>query len=129
MEPKVADVIAMYLKLRQRKEDLESQIKDDIKKVKSKMDKIESWLKAKADSEGVTNFKANGVGTAFLTTTDYASVSDWDSTLDFIKEHDAYEMLERRVAKKAVREYIEEHKQVPPGITYGTRVNVNVRKG
>jgi hypothetical protein len=128
MEPKIDDVISMYLKLRNKKEQLEAQVKDDIKAIKTKMDKIEAFIKRKADTDGVTNYKVNGVGTAFLQTTDYANVSSWDDTLKFIKENDAYEMLERRVAKKAVREYIEENKTVPPGITYGTRVSVNIRR-
>jgi hypothetical protein len=64
----------------------------------------------------------------FLTTTDYANVEDWNKTLDFIRDNDAYDMLEKRVSKIAVRGYIEENKAVPPGVTYGTKLEVNIRK-
>ena len=128
MEPKVDDVIAMYLNLRGKKEKIEAEIKDRVSTIKAKMEKIESWLQAKADREGVTSFSAKGIGTAFVTKTDYASVSDWDAVLDYIKKHDNYELLERRVAKKAVRDIIDETKTVPPGITYGTRIGINIRK-
>jgi len=128
MEPKVEDVIGMYLKLRSRKEAIENEVKDKVSGIKEKMSKIEAWIQHKADKDGVTSFSSKGVGTAFLTKTDYASVADWDAVLNYVKEHEAYELLERRVAKKAVRELIEEHGQVPSGITYGTRVGINIRK-
>jgi hypothetical protein len=37
-------------------------------------------------------------------------------------------MLEKRVSKTAVRGYIDQQKAVPPGINYGTKLEVNVRK-
>ena len=125
--PSIGDVIRTYVSLRKQKDALEADIKDKVSGIKIKMEKLESYLKAKLDADGVTSFKSEH-GTAFLTTTDYANVADWDAVLEFIKENDTYEMLERRVAKKAVREYIEECKQVPPGVTYGTRISVNIRK-
>jgi len=84
-------------------------------------------LKDKADEEGVTSFKTTN-GTAFLTVVDYANVADWDATLDFIRDNNAYDLLEKRVSKTAVRSYIENDKFVPPGINYGTKVEVNIRK-
>lgn len=128
MEPRVDDVISTYIRLRGKKEAVQAEVKDRLSAINAKMEKIEAWLQRKADAEGVTSFAAKGVGTAFLTKTDYANVANWDAVLDFIKDNDAYEMLERRVSKKAVRDYIEDNKSVPPGINYGTRVTVNVRK-
>jgi hypothetical protein len=37
-------------------------------------------------------------------------------------------MLERRISKRAVRAYIDEFNAVPAGITFGSRLDVNVRK-
>ena len=91
------------------------------------MAKLEAWIKTKADAEGVTSFKT-AHGTAFVTTNDYANVADWDAVLAFVKENEAYDMLEKRVSKNAVRGYIDEHKTVPSGVNYGTRIDVNVRK-
>jgi len=123
----VDQVIEAYLKYRNKKEALEAQIKEQVKELKDKMAKLEAWIKTKADAEGVTSFKT-AHGTAFVTTNDYANVADWDAVLAFIKENDAYDMLEKRVSKNAVRGYIDEHKIVPSGVNYGTRIDVNVRK-
>ena len=61
----------------------------------------------------MTSFKSEH-GTAFLTTVDFANVADWDAVLTFIRDTEAYDMLEKRVSKTAVRGYIEANKAVPP---------------
>jgi len=127
MSINVDDVIATYMKLRYQKEAVEAGIKEEVATIKAKMEKLESWIKEQADAQGVTSFKTKH-GTAFLTTTDYANVADWDAVLDFIRENDAYDMLEKRISKMAVRGYIDLNKSVPAGVNYGTKLEVNIRK-
>jgi len=126
-ELKVGDVIATYLTLRNQKEALVQAAKAKTVEIDAKMTKIEAWIKQQADAQGVTSFKSEH-GTAFLTTVDYANVADWDATLRFIRESEAYDMLEKRVSKTAVRAYIDQTKSVPPGVNYGTKLEVNIRK-
>lgn len=123
----IGDVIRTYMKLREQKAAIEAETKDRLAGLKVKMEKLEAYLKIQMDEQKLTSFKSE-YGTAFLTTTDYANVSDWDATLDFVRTNDAFDMLEKRVSKLAVRGYIEAHKKVPPGITYGTKLEVNIRK-
>lgn len=123
----VDSVIKTYMKLRSEKEAIEAEVKDRVSGIKEKMAKLEAWLKAKADADGVTSFKTEH-GTAFLTTTDFANVADWDAVLNFIKTEEAYDLLEKRVSKTAVRGYIDSMKEVPAGINYGTKLDINVRK-
>ena len=120
-------VIGTYLKLRGEKEAIEAETKEKVKGIKEQLVKLEAYLKERADETGVDSFKT-AKGTAFLTTTDFAQVGDWDALLGFVKERDAYDLLEKRVSKTAVRGYIEADKSVPSGVNYGTRIDVNVRK-
>tara|TARA_Y100001951_G_scaffold91395_1_gene85342 strand:- start:538 stop:906 length:369 start_codon:yes stop_codon:yes gene_type:complete len=115
------------MKLRHQKESIENEAKAQVKDIKENMTKLEAWIKEKADADGVTSFKTKH-GTAFLTTNDFARVADWDAMLEFIQENEAYDLLEKRVSKVAVRGYIDMNKAVPAGVTYGTRVDINVRK-
>jgi hypothetical protein len=123
----VEQVVETYLKLRRKKEAVENETKDRVAGLKAKMTMLESWLMQKADEDGVTSFKTTA-GTAFVTTTDFANVADWDAVLTFIKENDAFDMLEKRVSKTAVRAHMDETGDVPPGITYGSKIGINVRK-
>lgn len=120
-------VIKKYMKLREKKALVEATIKEELDKIKADMAKLEAFLQAKMDADGLTSFKTD-YGTAFLTTTDFANVEDWDAVLRFIREEEAFDMLEKRVSKAAVRGYIEANKEVPPGVKYGTKLGINVRK-
>jgi len=123
----VDQVVGHYLKLRDKKASINAQAKAQTDVLDQQLGKMEAWIKEQADAQGVTSFRTVH-GTAFLTTTDYASVADWDAVLQFVKEHDAYDMLEKRISKQAVRGYIELNKSVPAGVNYGTRLDVNIRK-
>jgi hypothetical protein len=123
----VEQVVATYMKLRLQKEKIEGEVKVQVAEIKAKMEKLEAWIKEQADAQGVTSFKTTA-GTAFLTTTDFASVADWDALLGFVRENEAFDMFEKRVSKLAVRSYIEQTKAVPPGVNYGTKLEVNIRK-
>lgn len=125
--PNIGDVIRTYMKLRDQKAAIEARVKDEVSTLKAKMEKLEAYLKTQMDAQGLTSFKSD-YGTAFLTTTDYANVADWDAVIRFIRDNEAYDMLEKRVSKIAVRGYIEQSKAVPPGINYGTKLEVNIRK-
>lgn len=125
--PNVGEVIATYMRLRDKKAAIENEAREKVKAIVEKLDKLEAYLKLNMDEQGITSVKSEH-GTAFLTTVDYANVQDWDAVLAFIRETGSYDMLERRVSKTAVRGYINEEKSVPPGINYGTRISVNVRK-
>ena len=123
----VEQVVGTYMKLRRKKEALEAETKAGLDEIKVKMGKLEAWLMQKADDEGVTSFKTES-GTAFVTTTDFANVADWDAVLTFIKDNEAFDMLEKRVSKTAVRGYMDANGSVPPGITYGSKLGINIRK-
>lgn len=127
MTVSVEKVVAAYLKLRRKKEQINTEVKIELADISAKMAKFEAFLMAKAEEDGVTSFRTAD-GTAFLTTTDYATVSDWDATLAFITENEAWDMLDKRVSKLAVKAYMEETSQPVPGVKYGSRVGINVRK-
>jgi hypothetical protein len=127
MSVTVDEVVAAYIKLRLKKEQMEAEVKAETKKIVEKMDKFEAWLKEQADAQGVTSFKTKH-GTAFLKTTDYANVENWDAALAFVLENNAFDLLNKAVSKVAVRGYIEANKAVPPGVNYGTKIEVEVRK-
>lgn len=121
-------VIEHYVKLRDEKSALKAEYEEKAKAVDATMKKLESYLLQQADAQGVTSFKTKA-GTAFVTTVDMANVADWDAVLNFIKTHDAWDMLEKRVSKNAVRQYIDATKGIPAGINWSSRLDINVRRG
>ena len=126
-EPTVDGVIATYITLRSQKEEIEAGVKEQLAEIKEKMSKLEAWIQAKSDETGVKSFKTDH-GTAFMSTSDYASGADWDAVLKFITDNEAWDMLNKAVNKKSVREYIDANGSVPSGVNFCTRITVAVRR-
>ena len=123
----IDEAIAAYLKLRNKKEAMEAELKQKTDSITKLMTKLEQFLMEECDKQGVDSFKTDS-GTAFLKEADYASVEDWDAVLEFIEKNKAYEFLTKKVNKIPVREYIEENGgALPPGMTYGMRRGLSVR--
>lgn len=123
----VDEVVEKYVALRDDVARIESEVKAQTDAIKTKMLLLQGWLMDKATKDGVDSFKTKH-GTAFFTTTDFASVADWDEVLKFVREHDAWELLTKGVSKVVVREYLDSTKEVVPGVNYGTKRTLNVRK-
>ena len=73
-------------------------------------------------------------GTAYIAYRESATVADWDVLLGFIKKSEAWDLLERRVSKSAVKDRMEEdrngnyHQEPPPGVNFVRIEGVNVRR-
>ena len=67
-------------------------------------------------------------GTAFKATDEFASVGDRDAFMTHVKEQGAYELMDVRCNKTAVKQYIEAHQDVPPGVTWRTEVVVRIHR-
>ncbi len=126
MSLKLEDVIRTYVQLRDQKSDLEKALNEQLDPIKKQLEKLASYLLRELPEQGASSFKTEG-GTAFITTREWATVKDWEATLQYIRENDAYDLLERRVSKIAVRTLVDGGTP-PPGVNYGTKLGVNIRR-
>jgi hypothetical protein len=120
-------VVAKYVELRNKKKALEDSISEQIDEINANLTKLEAYLKVQMDGQGLTSVKSKH-GTAFLTTSDYANVANWDDVLNFIITNNSFDLLNKAINKTAVRAYIDTHKAIPPGVNYGTKIEVSIRK-
>lgn len=94
---------------------------------KAYMNRIEFWIRTKADELGMESIRTNS-GTAYRTVKTAYRVVDWDAYWQFIKENDYSQCVEKRAAKLAVKEIHDETGEVPPGLDYFTEVVFDVRR-
>jgi len=106
-----------YIEIERKIEAIEAEAKAATAPLKQQLKDIETWFTLKADAEGLVNIKTS-LGTAYWSTHSSAKVADRTVFFDFVKETGAYHMLESRVNKTAVNEYIESNKLPPPGVDY-----------
>jgi len=123
----IDDVIRKYVSLRAKRDKLEAAHKEAVADIKTKMSVMESWFKERMREEGVTSYKSPH-GTVFTANKDYANVADWQVLLEYIKTEGNYDLLNKAVNKTAVRSVLDQTGMLPPGVTYGTLIDINVRK-
>jgi hypothetical protein len=66
-------------------------------------------------------------GTVSAAVRDTASCSDPNLFIDYVREHDAYELLDRRPNVTACREYNNEHGMLPPGVKLNSIRYISMR--
>lgn len=124
---KVDEVIAKYIELRDQKDKINADAKAAVKVVDASLDIIEAWLLNQANEQGVSSFACD-IGTAFVKETDFANVSDWNLTVEFIKKNEMWQMLKKDVNKTAVKEFIDANGVPPPGVNWGSKREIQVRR-
>jgi hypothetical protein len=120
--------LAAYLKLRTEVERIEAAAKAETAKLKAQMQDLETWVTVKAQEEGLESIKAKGVGTAYWSTHHSCTVASRDAFFAYVKEHDAFDLLENRASKSAVKSFIEAAGEPPPGVNFSSVRVFNLRK-
>lgn len=122
-----AQTIAVYLQIRDRKAAMEAKHKDELRPFNDALDKLEAHAVELLKGAGVESMKTEA-GTVYSSEKFSVSVADRELFMDHIKSHGAYELLDVRPNKTAVREYMAEHQDVPPGVSTRTVVSANFRR-
>lgn len=124
---KIEQLVEKYVKIRDKVAELDAEHKQRTAPYKEASEKIEQMLLAIFNETGQESAKT-AFGTAYITKQTSATAADWEETLRFIQEKERWDMLERRVNKTMVGEYIEEHNEPPPGINWSVNLKVNIRR-
>ena len=95
---------------------------------KEKMALLSQWMETKALEEGLKNVGVAGLGTGYWATHISATVADKDTFFDFVREHQAWDLLESRASKTAVKSYIEGHNAPVPGVNFSQTQVFNIRQ-
>ena len=122
----IDDLVGKYLKLRELKKQKEEAYKQDVAPVSEMMDKLEMLFLQRMNEAGLESLPTKH-GTPYKTKRTSVTVADWESSLPFIRTNELWHLLERRVSKTAVQQYVEEHGDLPPGLNWREEIVVNVR--
>jgi len=121
-------LLKLFIHLRDRRAKRKADYAMDDAGDKEKQDRIEVEFLKRFNDRGIDNVSTKGIGTAYRTTRTSATVGDWEELFDYIKDKEAWEMLERRVNKTAVEQYRSVHDDLPPGVNWSETQVVNFRR-
>lgn len=116
-----------YMEARKELEALEREHKVARASIKEKMVTLENWFTAKSQEDGLESIKT-GAGTAYWSTHYSAKVASREDLFNFCKEHNAWDIIESRASKTAVRSFIEAEGAPPPGVDFSSVSVFNFRK-
>lgn len=97
--------------------------------IKEEMTTLEQALLAICNEANATSIKTDK-GTVIRKLNERFFCSDWDNFRDYVLEHQALELLERRIHQGNFKEFIAERQDegLPPGVNVMREYGVTVRK-
>ena len=124
----VAKRVQQYVAVRDRLKEIE----DEHQKRRQPLLEIQNLL-AGLLQEALQKAGANSIatpsGTCYETTQHSATVADPEAFMQFVIENKAWELLDRKANKTAVRDYATEHAgRLPPGVNLSSIKTVGVRR-
>ena len=114
----------MYMKMRTAIQDLDKQIEN----IKEQQQQVKNAMKDQMMALGTKSVRTDN-GTITLKEKSRYYTQDWDSFKKFIIEHDAVDLLEKRIAQLNMQTFLEENPNLhPPGLSSMAEFEVSVTK-
>jgi hypothetical protein len=122
------ELVKVYIKIRDAKAAKTAEMEDAIKALQDQMDLVEHELLEICKTTGQDGGKTeHGSFTRSVKTRYWPS--DWDAMYRFIKEHDAPELLERRVSQTNFKDFLQANPDtLPEGMNVESRYSILVRR-
>jgi hypothetical protein len=128
MDKAIDKIVAVYIKIRNAKEDLTREYDTKVATLDDQMRTLKEELLKISKETGVTSFKTEN-GTAYRTIKNRYWTNDWESFYGFMREHGTMELLEKRIHQTNMREFLEDRPDVhPPGLNVDQEYEITIRR-
>ena len=121
-------LLKAYVKMRDKRSQIKREFDETDGALRKKMGLVEAELLKMLNAAGSDSLKVNGVGQAYLGKKVTVKATDWDALWTYILENKQIDLLQKRVASRAVQEFVETEGELPPGVDMSTERVVNVRR-
>lgn len=118
----------VYRRIQGKIQELTAAYETEVEQLKAQQETVKSELKDRLLAMGVKSANT-AEGTVVLTTRTRYHAQDWDAFKQFIVEHDALDLLEKRIAQTNMANFLVQNPQlVPPGLNSNSEYVIAVRK-
>lgn len=124
------NVVRAYIQARDEIDQLNKTHKAKIAELQAMQEKRTKWLQQQLDASGQDSGSIKGVGTYFKKKSEYVSVADMEAFISYLKENEAWDLLNKAVNKSAALERLGEDRDLSrlPFLKYSTEEEVQVRR-
>lgn len=117
-------LVKTYIKIRDKRAELAKQDSE----LEEQLQIIEGELLALCKETGAESLRTE-FGTVSRKVSKRYWTSDWSSFYEFLKKHDAVDLLEKRIAQSTMSAFLEENPDLlPPGLQVDQRFTAVVRR-
>ena len=118
----------VYRRMQTRIQELTTQYENEVEAIKHQQEAVKIALKDQMLKLGVSSVRTDQ-GTVVLSTKTRYHTQDWDSFKTFVLQHEAVDLLEKRIAQTNMLTFLEENPGlVPPGLNSVSEYAISVRK-
>lgn len=119
-------VVSNYIALRDAIEDSEKKFKESIAQKKELLKQIETILSGDLESKGLSSYSTS-MGTVYKEKWTKVNSTNWDDFFSYVLKNKRYDLIEKRVAKLATLDTIEQEGQIP-GVEVQSGYSVKIRR-
>jgi hypothetical protein len=122
------ELAKIYIKIRTAKEEAADRHKQEIAEFNAQLETISAEMLEICKELDVSSMRTNE-GTIIRKVHTRFATNDWDSLYQFIKEHDAYGLLEQRLHQTNMKQFLEENPDLlPPGLWSDSKYTIVVKR-
>jgi hypothetical protein len=124
----IEEMVGIYIKIRNKIEETEERHKSELEKIREEYDIVSQHLLGICNEQNLDSIKTPA-GTVSRTVSTRYWASDWEQMYSFIRDHDAPQLLERRIHNGNMKQFLEENPDtLPIGLQADSRYTIRVRK-
>jgi citrate synthase len=109
---KIGDCIDLAYLARAERLKLQKEMEEKLEKLKAKEREIEEYIIDNFDAQSINGAKG-AVASASVSLSINPSVKDWPKVWKYIAKNEAWDLMEKRIAKVAYRERLEAGQAIP----------------
>ena len=118
--------VGQYIQIRNKLKQLDDEFELKRKPLVELQNMLSGWLQSFLEKSGSESVKTKS-GTCYQSVRYTASLADADIFMNFVKENNQFDLLDRKANATACRDYAAEHKNLPPGVNLSAVKTVGVR--
>ncbi len=124
----VEKLVKVYIKMREKHLAMTYEFQEKEAEIKGQMAKVKEALLEYCKEHNLDSARTPE-GVFFRTIKQSYWTNDWESMGKFVVEHNAPELLEKRLHQGNMKQFLEEHPDLlPPGLNVDSQYSVTVRR-
>lgn len=128
MDVSVDKLVSVFIKMRDERDRINREMEKKIAEIEEQMKIISAELLKICKQTGVESLRTSQ-GVAYRTLKERYWTNDWESFYKFMYEHQAMDLLERRIQQTHMKQFLEENPDLhPAGLQRDREYQITIRR-